>query len=383
MKSQYRVVFGVTACSTAELFLDGLLGNLSRNGLEVHLIVGDRLPSDSFLERNSTKAHLVRMRRDPSATDPKSLWHLFTVLRELAPDAVVVGTPKMGVLGSLASWFLRIPRRVLVIHGIRWEGAPGVLSRVLWGLDRLACRLATDVVAVSASLAGVLSQTRVCGIGRAVVLGHGSSNGVDIDRFVPRDSAVARRHLRVAGDGPVLCFVGRLVPDKGIDVLPAIWDRIRERFPTAKLLIAGSLERQFGTADHSADQFRSLPGSMMLGEVRAIETVFNAADLHISLSRREGLGMVALEAAASGIPTVAMRATGLEDAVSHNRTGLLIDNYDIERFVNAVCGLLSDPERMSRMGVEGRQVVVERFEQHKVWDQWVRFLGAESLRNAT
>ncbi len=68
----------------------------------------------------------------------------------------------------------------------------------------------------------------------------------------------------------------------------------------------------------------------------------------------EGLGIVYLEASATGLPVVAGRSGGAPDAVLDRRTGIVVDGGDLARVTDAVGGLLADPERARAMGAAGR-----------------------------
>ena len=195
--------------------------------------------------------------------------------------------------------------------------------------------------------------------------------GVDTDRFAPDE--VARAELRARyrlGDRPVVVCVSRLVPRKGQDMLIRAFPAIRQRVHGAALVIVGGgpyrsslrrLAHGFGVADHvvftdgvPADE---LPAHHALADVFAMPCRTRGAGLDV-----EGLGIVYLEASASGVPVVAGRSGGAPETVLDGETGLVVDGWDVGAISASVADLLADPDRAARMGEAGRRWVVDNWQ---------------------
>ena len=187
--------------------------------------------------------------------------------------------------------------------------------------------------------------------------------GVDTDRFRPDPAARARlRERHGLGERPVAVCVSRLVPRKGQDMLIAAWPRISGRVPGAALVIVGGgphaealarLARESGagadiifTGGVPADD---LPGYYAMGDVFAMPCRTRGAGLDV-----EGLGIVFLEASASGVAVVAGNSGGAPETVLDGETGRVVDGRDLEEITDAVSGLLADPVAARRMGAAGR-----------------------------
>ncbi|MEN3314842.1 MAG: D-inositol-3-phosphate glycosyltransferase [Acidimicrobiaceae bacterium] len=177
--------------------------------------------------------------------------------------------------------------------------------------------------------------------------------GVDHERFAPGDRARARSDLGL-GDGPVLLFVGRIQPLKGVDVAIETVARLHD---DVTLVIVGGPSGPDGESER-----RRLEGLIAdLGvesRVRFVEPQphaqlaawYRAADLCLVPSRSESFGLVALEAAACGTPVVAAAVGGLPTLVDHGVTGFLVEGGDSLGFAARVGEVLVDPARAARMG---------------------------------
>lgn len=192
--------------------------------------------------------------------------------------------------------------------------------------------------------------------------------GVNTERFQP--DSVARAELRARyglGGRPVVVCVSRLVPRKGQDMLIQALPSIRQRVPGAALVIVGGgpyrdklhgLAHRFGVADDvvftEGVPAAELPAHHAMADVFAMPCRTRGAGLDV-----EGLGIVYLEASASGVPVVAGHSGGAPESVRDGETGLVVDGWDVGAIAAAVGDLLVDPERAAAMGAAGRQWVVD------------------------
>jgi len=172
--------------------------------------------------------------------------------------------------------------------------------------------------------------------------------GVEHAFFAPGDQAGARIALDLPTGAPVLLFVGRIQPLKGPDVAIRALHALRR--PDALLLVVGGasgssgdgeIERAHQLVDELGlhDQVRFVPPQPH----HILSTYYRAADVVLVPSRSESFGLVALEAAACGIPVVANAVGGLKSLVDHGQTGFLISERDPAVFARAIAAVLDDP----------------------------------------
>jgi len=177
--------------------------------------------------------------------------------------------------------------------------------------------------------------------------------GVEHAFFAPGDRRGARHALGL-GAGPVLLFVGRIQPLKGVDVAVRALAELRR--PDALLLIVGGASGMEGTAEVA--RITNLIEELGLGpQVQFVEpqahhilsTYYRAADVVVVPSRSESFGLVALEAAACGIPVVASAVGGLLTLVDDGLTGFLVQGRDPAMFAARISAILDNPSLAASM----------------------------------
>lgn len=367
-KAKREIVYGVTVGSSAFTLLRGQLAWFASKGWAVTLVASPDEAALKTAAREGVGFHAIPMSRSISPImDLKSLWSWVSYLRRHCPEVVNASTPKAGLLGHFAAWLLRIRRRIYVVRGLRLEGTQGLMSVVLWAMERLTMTLATDVVFVSESLAQEAHRRGLIQPRRAWLIGDGSSNGIDSGAVASRVAEVDRPRLRkslgLAGDAFVVGFVGRVVTDKGVDTLvDAFGDASLD--PRARLLIIGPLE------DPELEASIRKLGDLVVW-VPWVDDVWGllpAMDVLCLPSRREGFPTVVLEAAAAGIPAIVSTATGAIESVVDQKTGLLVEVGDVQALVRSISVLSSSPALVSGLGRAARERAVENFAPERIWE---------------
>ncbi len=195
--------------------------------------------------------------------------------------------------------------------------------------------------------------------------------GVDTDRFIPDPAARTEIRARYGlGERPVIMCLSRLVPRKGQDMLIRALPAIRERVDGATLVIVGGgpylatlhrLAREAGVTEHvvftGGVPGAELPAHHAMADVFAMPCRTRGAGLDV-----EGLGIVYLEASASGVPVIAGRSGGAPETVQDGVTGRVVNGSDVDEIATAVGEILADPERAAQMGAAGRRWAVDNWQ---------------------
>ena len=217
-------------------------------------------------------------------------------------------------------------------------------------------------------------------------------NAVDADQFEPSEPG--------EGEEPLILFVGRKSPEKGVHRLLEAFDIVAKTMPGARLALVGpqnlagqelvdrdgtdplfSDVRQFwGKTARFSSYLVEKAESHTAGKVTFVDRVdhselaewYRRADIFVFPSLwQEPFGMPPTEAMAAGLPVVATRSGALPEIVVHGKTGLLVDRADVDGLAGALLELLQDPGKRSRMGAAGRARALEHFSWDRHTDNWL------------
>ena len=181
--------------------------------------------------------------------------------------------------------------------------------------------------------------------------------GVDRALFAPGPKHGAREAIGYDG-GPLVLFVGRIQPLKGVDVAVGALAELEDE--TVSLMIVGGASGADG--EHEVARIRDMIAGLGLEERvvfvppqphYALSTYYRASDLVVMPSRSESFGLVALEAAACGRPVVAAAVGGLRTLVEDGVSGYLIDDRDPVSYARAIERVLDDPIHAAALGAAG------------------------------
>jgi phosphatidylinositol alpha-1,6-mannosyltransferase len=282
----------------------------------------------------------------------------------LGTDRILFGTPwPLALLGP------RLKRRgfryAVIVHGAEML-VPGALPIVSAKLaEALAeAELLLPISDYTAGRIRLLLERKGSDIPRIERL-HAR---VDIDRFRPDvDSSAARRRLEIAPERRVVLCFGRLVARKGVHRLIRVMPEIADRVAEVVLVVAGSgpqerrlrrlaLRTRTPVVFPGRVAHEDAPGVYAMADVFALPV----ADRWFGLDL-EGLGVVLLEAAASGVACVTGRSGGTPEAVIDGQTGFVVDAHDGEELGDAIVRLLEDRNTARKMGEAGRAHVEAQF----------------------
>ena len=271
--------------------------------------------------------------------DPLTLVRFTRLIRQRDIQVVHAHNTTASLLGSLAARWTRVPS-VVTVHGL---------------IDVTCFRYATRLIAVSEAVRRHL-LARGIPDARINVVRH----GVELPPLLPPADAATVVAADLDRGARYVGVFGRLAPEKGQDVAIRAWPMVRIDAPNARLLIAGTgvtrqelveLAHTLGVAD--AVIFR--------GFVPDLSPLFAACSLALVPSRREALGLAALEAMAGGRAVVASDIGGLVEVVKPGVTGALVPPDDPAALARAVTTFLADNQMVLRFGAAGRAQVAKEF----------------------
>jgi glycosyltransferase involved in cell wall biosynthesis len=363
---QPLAVIGITHPQTC-LVLRGRLHALCQAGFRVVLISSPGELAEQLAAEEGAAYIPIPMRRGIAPlADIVSLFRLASTLRRLQPTLTEFSTPKAGFLGNIAAFLCRVPSRVYLLRGLRLETSSGFKRALLKAAERLASACAHIVVCNSESLRRQAISLGIARERKLRLIADGSSNGVDVARFVPGPDTM-RDQLGIPANAPVLGFVGRLTRDKGVPDLLEAFNLLLETVPDARLLLVGWFDdSEDALTVYQRARIDAHPRIVRTGFVPNTAPYYHAMDVLVLPTWREGFPNVVLEAAASGLPVVATLTTGACDAVLPGITGLLVPPGDPRALTESMLTLLKYPQRRISMGRSARRWVVQRFIDRRV-----------------
>ncbi len=208
----------------------------------------------------------------------------------------------------------------------------GFLEPIVWQLKRWFYGRCAQVYVAAASMADELRRHGV----RANFVD--APFGVDTDHFHPRRRSLAwRRSLGIADHEVVVCFVGRIVWEKGLNIFADVLNQLKAEGLALRTLVVGD-----GPARPGLEAM--LPDAIYTGYLTddMLAMAFASADIFFNPSASETFGCVTVEALASGLSAVVANATGSRDIVRSGVDGIVCPPEDRQAFAGAVRGLIEN-----------------------------------------
>lgn len=251
------------------------------------------------------------------------------------------------------------PRCVVSIHQARPRTET---SRRKWLATRLAALLASDVTAFSTATQDLLIEAGVSARNVALI-----PHGIRPPARMP-GKAAARQALGICETARVVGVAARLVPHKGVADLVEAVGRLDD--PKVHLAIAGEGPEHDALACLASRRLGDR--ARFLGHVADMATFYAACDVFSLPSYMEGFGLVYVEAAFHGVPSVGTKVGGVPDAVADGETGILVPPGDVDALTEAVGRLLADEPLRLRMGEAARRRALAEFSECRMVDGFER-----------
>lgn len=279
------------------------------------------------------RVHVETLCRDIGPRDVQTFRQLLRILRDVKPALVHTHSAKPFFLAGLAAAIARVPHRVHTLHGISFHRfAPPLRRAAYYLLEQLGTFFYHCTVSVNRYYARYFALARARGAFEVI------SNGVDLPPpDLPRDDGAAEEY-------PIL-FVGRLDDQKDplfvIAAAKAI-DRHWTAAPPPRFYVAGDgpLAAEVAAAVRSSGLQSRI---VLLGWVGDLAPWYARAKVLFLPSRWEACGLVLIEAAARGCPSVATRVEGVPEFIRDGSNGLLFEQGDVEAACRQLARLAREP----------------------------------------
>jgi glycosyltransferase involved in cell wall biosynthesis len=290
------------------------------------------------------------------AAVPLILGRLFRLMAQNRYDIVHCHTYGPNVLATIMAALCRVPLRIN--HDRNRDDLRYRYQSLRW-LDFLGNSLATCVLAGSKSVRDFLCLEETVPESKVRLM----YNGVDLERFTPKDPASSRKKWRQAlglpADSLLVGGIGRLHYQKDFPLFLRVAAEVSAMIPQAVFLIAGDGEDR-SALEKLSRELGLAPKVHFLGFVKDMPGLYEALDLLLFPTLFEGTSLTTLEALAMGVPLVCSRVDGPAEILDDGREAMLVPLGDKEGFVQAVCRLLLDRDFALQLARAGQTKVRQR-----------------------
>jgi glycosyltransferase involved in cell wall biosynthesis/ribosomal protein S18 acetylase RimI-like enzyme len=306
--------------------------------------------------------------------DARAFVELVRIFRRERFDLVHTHNPKPGILGRIAARVAGIPLVMNTVHGLYAVPEDRAPKRIaVLTAEWVAARCSDLELYQSAEDLVWARRLGIVRADRSMRLG----NGIDLERFHPtslgeRERRALREELGFGDDDVVVGSVGRMVREKGYLELFEAARRVRRTEPRVRFLVVGEPDGQKEDALPPAAIESARPDVVVTGWREDVPELLSIMDVFVLPSWREGLPRSAIEAAASGVPSVLTDIRGCREVVRDGVEGLLVAPHDVEGLSAAIARLATDPDLRERMGKAARARAEGRFDERRVTDMIVR-----------
>ncbi|MVT08883.1 glycosyltransferase family 4 protein [Chitinophaga tropicalis] len=305
--------------------------------------------------------------------DLAALISLCRFLKAEKPLIVHTHTPKAGLLGMIAARIAGVPIRLHTVAGLPLLEAQGPKRRLLEWTEKLTYSCAMHVYPNSYRMKDIMVKNRYCPEFKLKVIGNGSSNGIDTAYFSPEHfSAEQLRSLRekygLSENDIVLCFVGRMVKDKGIHELIQAFLKLAPQYPALKLLLTGPFEPDLSPVQPEVENaIRNDRNIVWVDYQEDVRPFLAMSNIFVFPSYREGFPNVVMQAGAMGLPSIVTDINGCNEIIEEGKNGMIIPPKDESKLREAIELLIRDEKRRKDMASVSRKMIIDRYDQHLLW----------------
>ena len=365
-----KICFVVTLSSTYRAFLL----ELSRYLIEYHdydvTVITDN--DDSMYALTDENLHYipVKMKRGLSLDGFLATWRLFKIFKREKFDIVQYSTRNAGTYASIAAWMAGVKCRLYCQWGMMFIALKGFKRFLLWLDEKIITKLSTVIESESFSMFETAIEHGIYTDQKASVIWNGSACGVNLVKYQLPIKAQWREEVRekygIPSTACVFGYCGRITRDKGMNELfRSFREVLKEK--EAYLMIIGSYDNPETIDQEVFEWAKECPNVIFTGRQNQVSKYYSALDVFMSLSYREGFGLVVIEAAAMAVPGIVSDALGQRDTIVNGETGLLVKTKDTASVINAMNFCIEHPEKIAEMGQKARYDVETKYDQETLF----------------
>jgi len=371
-----KIIRITTVPISLNILLKGQLKYMQNNGFELIAASASGPEIKEFCKREEIPHKIINFTRTLSPIkDLKALYQLILLIRKERPEIVHTHTPKAGLLGMLAAKICGVPVRMHTIAGMPLMEVDGFLKYVLQFTESITYACAHFVYPNSLQLKKWVETHFESYKGKVKIIGDGSTNGISLEYFSSSeeliDNSIKLRNLMHIKEHQVsFIFVGRLVRDKGINELVKAFGLLDNEY---HLILVGAYEDERDPIKAATkDLIDSNPRIHHVGFQSDVRPYLLAADIFVFPSYREGFPNVVLQASAMRLPSIVSDINGNNEIIEDRKNGWIVPVKNVNALSSAMQSLGENAELREKMAKQARAALIEKYEQHYVWDLLLR-----------
>ena len=373
-RPKFKIMIASSESITVNRFLKDYIFELSKFFLVTVVCKNAERDLQKTLPKNVRLIDLNIKRKINLILDLFLLMKTFFLLKKYNFDMIQTITPKVGLVFQIIAFILRVNFRIHLFTGQIWFTKRGLFRLLLKNLDKIVAIITTDLLADSFSQKEFLIKENIVKRSKINVLANGSICGVD-KKIFNRDLITKisiRKKLGIKNSEIIALFVGRLNKDKGIMDLIKSFELIYDKVIDLHLVIVGKDEEKI-TLNFN-EKYKSFKRLHLLGEKYNPEQYMKASDFLCLPSYREGFGLVVLEAAACGIPSVGSNIYGLNEVIINKKTGLLHEVKNVSELSKLLMLMAKDNKLRKTLGKAAFQRAHKLFSKERILKEQINFV---------
>ncbi|MFH4931095.1 glycosyltransferase family 4 protein [Staphylococcus cohnii] len=364
MKNQK--VFHLVTVSKSIPLMKGQIEFLREKGFNACIISSN---GKEIRKYDESAYRIINMQREISILkDIKSLVNLIVLFLKERPLIVNSGTPKAGLLGTIAAFITMRPNRIYTVRGLRLETVTGLKYKILYVMEKIAMMCSTDIIAISDSLKEKIIELGLAKESKITILGQGSSNGLNLKDFNDFNNKIDINIKEQLNNSFVIGYIGRIVKDKGISELIRSFQKLQKLKYNVKLLVVGDFEKANTISEEEIKILKYDTNIIWVNRVDNPVAYFNNMDVFVFPTYREGFGNVSIEAQLLKIPVITTNVTGARDTVINGKTGFIVEKNDVDSIVEKIELLINDDNYRKKLGENGKERVEKSFSNEIIWE---------------
>ncbi len=376
---KYRLVRMTAGSMALKVSTRGQPKYMSEHGFDVTMIssAGWELPGVIALE-GCRHIEVNLTRKLSPLSDIRSIYKLYRIFKKIKPHIIHTENLKANLAGPIAGYFAGVPVRIQTMAGLVSPVKKGFKGWLIRQAEILSFKFATDVWPNSHKSMEYMIRTKMVSAAKTKVIGRGSTNGIDLERFNPvvidkNRLEEIKKTVDYSDNDQILLFAGRMVKDKGVEELVAAFVRLQHEFPQVKLVLLGPQEADLDPLNEvTINTIRDHKRIVHIDWTDEVEYYLSIATLFVFPSYREGFPNVIMQAGAMKCPVVCSDIVGNNEIVTHKVNGILHTSQDEGALYEAVCFALKNKKFMSQLALKLQHDMVTYYDRYNIYELYIK-----------